>query len=490
MKEIYIGAGVGLFIFLAVIGFNVVPLAIIVLVMGGFIYFMQTQGQIKFNEVSRKAKSQHTISFEDIGGQDSAINELKEALEFLIKPDLIQRMGIRPLKGILLVGPPGTGKTLLARAAAAYTSSVFIAASGSEFIEMYAGVGAKRIRQLFLEARKKAARENSRSAIIFIDELDVLGAKRGKHSGHLEYDQTLNQLLVEMDGITPDEDPRILLVGATNRADLLDPALLRPGRFDRQVQVGLPHKEGRRRILSIHTRNKPLSSEEVLDQIAAATFGFSGAHLESLANEAAILAMRANSPVIEAVHFTEAIDKVLLGEKESRRPNSYEIERVSYHEGGHALVSEMVNPGSVASLSIIPRGGALGFMRKSSHDDQYLYTRPELEKQIMVTLAGAIAEELIYGDRSTGARNDFEQAWRTAREIVQSGLSSLGVVNIEDVPDPVLYEECRKIINEMESQTRRLLSENLPLLEKIASVLMEEESIDQQRFQGLVQKAS
>lgn len=486
MKEIYIGAGVGVFIFLAVIGFNVVPFALLILLMGGFIYFMQTQGQIKFTNVGKRVKNQSKITFADIGGQDSAINELKEALEFLIKPDVIEHMGIRPLKGILLVGPPGTGKTLMARAAAAYANSAFIAASGSEFIEMYAGVGAKRVRQLFQDARKKAIRENSRSAIIFIDELDVLGAKRGSHSGHMEYDQTLNQLLVEMDGITPDEDPRILLVGATNRADLLDSALMRPGRFDRQVQVGLPDREGRRRILSIHTRNKPLRSEEVLDEIARATFGFSGAHLESLANEAAILAMRENSDMIDSIHFTEAIDKVLLGEKADRKPTRKEIERVSYHEGGHALVSETVDPGSVASLTIIPRGGALGFMRKSPQNDQYLFTRPELEKQIMITLAGALSEELIYGDRSTGARNDFNQAWQTAREIVQSGLSGLGVVNIDDVPANMLYDECRAIIKEMEEATRKILSSRLPQLRDIAAALLEKESLDRRSFQAIL----
>ena len=486
MKEIYIGAGVGVFIFLAVIGFNIVPFGLFILAMGGFFYYMKTQGQISFKNLGKGVQSQHQISFADIGGQDSAINELKEALEFLVKPELIQHMGIRPLKGILLVGPPGTGKTLMARAAASSTSSAFIAASGSEFIEMYAGVGAKRVRQLFLDARKKAARENSRSAIVFIDELDVLGAKRGNHSGHMEYDQTLNQLLVEMDGITPDEDPRILLVGATNRADLLDPALMRPGRFDRQVQVGLPDKEGRRRILSIHTRNKPICSEEVLDDIAGATFGFSGAHLESLANEAAILAMRESSAIIDGIHFTEAIDKVLLGEKADRQPTRHEIERVAYHEGGHALISETVDPGSVASLTIIPRGGALGFMRKSPHDDQYLFTRPQLENQIMITLAGALSEELIYGDRSTGARNDFSQAWQTAREIVQSGLSSLGVVSIDDVPANMLYDECRTIIDKMETVTHQLLSERLPHLQIIATVLLEEESMDQSRFQALL----
>lgn len=488
MKEIYIGAGLGLFVFLAVIGVNVVPFALVVLVMAGFYFFMQAQGQIKFETVGSGSKGTPAVPFEDIGGQDSAINELQEALEFLLKPDAMQRMGIRPLKGILLVGPPGTGKTLLARAAASYTSSTFIAASGSEFIEMYAGVGAKRVRQLFRDARKKAANEHSRSAIIFIDELDVLGAKRGNHTGHMEYDQTLNQLLVEMDGITQDEDPRILLIGATNRADLLDPALMRPGRFDRQVQVGLPDREGRRRILTIHTRNKPLQEDTILDEAARATFGFSGAHLESLANEAAILAMRENSDVITAVHFTEAIDKVILGEKIDRKPSRAEIKRVSYHEGGHALVSEAIDPGSVSSLTIIPRGGALGFMRKSPQDDQYLYTKAELEKQIMVTLAGAISEELVYGNRSTGARNDFSQAWQTAREIIQAGLSGLGVVHIDDVPSAELYEECRDILRRMEEQTRQLLSAQLIKLERIATTLLEEETINQSRFQSLLKE--
>lgn len=486
MKEIYIGAGVGVFIFLAIIGVNVVPFALIALVMGGFYFFMQSQGQIKFENVSGGVKRVNPTGFEDIGGQESAIKELQEALHFLLKPEAIQRMGIRPLKGILLVGPPGTGKTLLARAAASYTSSVFIAASGSEFIEMYAGVGAKRVRQLFQDARKKAAKENSRSAIVFIDELDVLGAKRGNHSGHMEYDQTLNQLLVEMDGITQDEDPRILLVGATNRVDLLDPALLRPGRFDRQVQVGLPDKKGRRKILEIHTKNKPVHDDQVLDEIARATFGFSGAHLESLANEAAILAMRENHETINIDHFTEAIDKVIMGEKIDRKPTAQEIERVSHHEAGHALVSELIEPGSVSSLTIIPRGGALGFMRKSPRDDQYLYTREELENRIMVTLAGAVAEELIYDNRSTGARNDFDQAWQTTREIIQAGLSQLGVVHVDDIPTSILYEECHSILAALEERTRHVLAQHEPTLRKIAATLLKEETISQARFQSII----
>jgi cell division protease FtsH len=232
-----------------------------------------------------------------------------------------------------------------------------------------------------------------------------------------------------MDGINHTDTPRILVIGATNRADMIDPALLRPGRFDRQVQVSLPDKQGRIKILSIHTRNKPLEEGLTLDEIARATFGFSGAHLESLANEAAILAMRENADCIKAKHFNEAIDKVIMGEKLDKKISLAEIERVSVHESGHALVSELLIPGSVSSLTIIPRGGALGFMRKSPQDDQVLYTRDDLEIQIMVTLAGAIAEEMKYGNRSTGAKNDFTQAWNIAKEIVEAGLSSLGIVN-------------------------------------------------------------
>ncbi|MGR6835696.1 AAA family ATPase [Syntrophomonas erecta] len=486
MKEIAVGSGIALVIFLALIGVNVTPFVLFAVVIGGFYFFMQNQGQVKFDEVGGSNRATSVISFEEIGGQDTAIKELKEALQFLLHADAIKNMGIRPLKGILLVGPPGTGKTLLARAAASFTSSAFIAASGSEFIEMYAGVGAKRIRQIFRDARKKAMKEHSKSAIIFIDELDVLGARRGSHSGHMEYDQTLNQLLVEMDGISKDDEPRILIIGATNRADMLDPAILRPGRFDRQVQVGLPDRVGRRRILNIHTRNKPVEEPHVLEEVARATFGFSGAHLESLANEAAILAMREGSKTLQAHHFMEAIDKVMLGEKLDKKPNAAELERVSVHESGHALVSEMLDPGSVASLTIIPRGGALGFMRKSPRDDQYLYTRAELENQIMVSLAGALSEELRFGNRSTGARNDFSQAWDMAREIIEAGMSSLGIVNIDDLPAEAFYNECRHIISALEERTREILRNNLGIINRVAETVMEEEVLNQSRFQELV----
>lgn len=485
MKEIAAGSGLALIIFLAIIGVNVTPVLLLLALIVAFYFFAQSQGGIKFMQGTETVKLGSEVSFADIGGQQTAIQELKEALQFIIKAEEIGQMGIRPLKGILLVGPPGTGKTLLARAAATLTSSVFLSASGSEFVEMYAGVGARRVRQLFRDARKKASGQKAKSAIIFIDELEVLGAKRGTHNSHMEYDQTLNQLLVEMDGIEGNKEPLILVIAATNRADMLDPALIRPGRFDRQVQVSLPDRAGRRQILDIHTRNKPVSNPEVLDEIAQATFGFSGAHLESLANEAAILALREDATQIENRHFSEAINKVILGEKLERKPSADEIRRVAVHESGHAIVSESLDSGSVSSLTIVPRGRALGFMRKAPRDDQYLYTRKELEEQIMVMLGGAIAEEIKFGNRSTGASSDFEQAWQTARQIVESGLSGLGIVKGEHIPERMLFEECQEILAQSEQQTRELLTEKTEVLYSIAGAILEEETMDRERFQHL-----
>ena len=355
-KEVVVGSGVGLIIFMLILGINVLPLILFGLLAAALVIMFQGQLRDGIKGIGTSAKAIKRVTFDDVGGQDTAINEFKEALEFLLKPVEIVEMGIRPLKGILLVGPPGTGKTLLAKAAASYTKSAFVAASGSEFIEMYAGVGAKRVRQLFGEARKKAKREGKNGAIVFIDELEILGAKRGSNQSHMEYDQTLNQLLVEMDGISNDEETRLLVVGATNRADMLDPAILRPGRFDRQVAVSLPDKKGRVKILTIHTQNKPLDDDVCLEDIAKATFGFSGAQIESLANEAAILALRDGERKIGHRYFVEAIDKVILGEKLDRRPSDEKIKRVGIHEAGHAVVSELVRPGSVSSVTIVPRG--------------------------------------------------------------------------------------------------------------------------------------
>ncbi len=478
MKSILIGAGLAAVIFLWLNGYNMTPVIVAAALIFVVLYLMPGQGRMKLNNGGSKKDKKNPLDFDQIGGQDSAINELQEALQFVMQPEKIDHMGIRPLKGILLAGPPGTGKTLMARAAANLTSSAFVAASGSEFIEMYAGVGAKRIRQIFASARQEAKKLNKKSAIIFIDELEVLAAKRGSHSGHMEYDQTLNQLLVEMDGLSQNKDPRILLIGATNRADLLDPAVLRPGRFDRQVQVDLPDRAGRGKILAIHTRNKPLDPSVDLDDIARATFGFSGAHLESLANEAAILAMREESQIIKQNHFREAIDKVMMGEKLDRQPSSSEMERISIHESGHALVCEYLEYGSVASLTIIPRGKALGYMRRSPQDDQYLYTYEELEQQIMTMLAGALAEELKFGGRSSGSRNDFQQAWNVAREMISSGLSALGVVGDDSLPTEVVYQEGKRIIDAAEKKARSMLDDNQDRLFALAACLSQQESVD------------
>lgn len=486
MIELLAGTGLAIIAFLFIIGINITPLLFIIFILSGFYFFFTQQGQLKKSKIGSELSSKRDMDFEDIGGQDTAINELKEALSFIIEEELINNLGIRPIKGVLMVGPPGTGKTLMARAAAGYTKSTFLAVSGSEFIEVYAGRGASRIRELFTNARKMAAKQNKKSAIIFIDELEILGAKRGNMNSHIEYEQTLNQLLVEMDGISPNRQPRILIIGASNRADMLDPALLRPGRFDRQVQVGLPDRNGRLKILEIHTQNKAVDEDVDLDTLSRASFGFSGAHLESLCNEAAILALREKSNTIRHYHFNEAIDKVMMGERIDKTPNRHEKERVSVHESGHALVSELTDKDSVSSLSIIPRGRALGFMRRSPRDDQYLYTSQEMKQQIMVAMAGALAEEIKLDGRSTGARNDFEQAWKISQDMVECGLSSLGVVKTESLSADLLFKECKAIIQEAEEKSRALLQENSYVLEELARVLLIEEKIGRQDFEDIV----
>ncbi len=432
------------------------------------------------------SKQKYDVVFDDIGGQDSAIKELKEALDFIKNYEQLKKLGIRALKGILLTGPPGTGKTLLAKAAATYTEAVFMATSGSEFIEMYAGVGAQRVRRLFKTARETAVKQNKSNAIVFIDEIDVLGGRRGQHSGHMEYDQTLNQLLVEMDGMKTDESVKVLLVAATNRADMLDPALMRPGRFDRQVKVDLPSKDGREAVLRIHTRNKPLAEDVSLVEIAKETFGFSGAHLESLANEAAIYAFRENSEQITRKHFKEAIDKVMMGEKLDRQPNTEELRRVAIHETGHALISEMMRPESVSTLTISPRGNALGYVRQTSEDDTYLYTKDYLENQICIMLAGALAEELILASRSTGAANDFEQAVRLARKIVTAGMSPLGVIDEESISRDKMHDMISEILQAQEARVRDSLQSYAGQIEKVVVILLDNELMSGEEFRQLV----
>lgn len=466
-------------VFLAVQGVNVLPFVLFAAL--GFAAYTLLERRQMAPTGSKEAALRHAVDFDHIGGQEHAKRELMEALDFLRYRERIRSLGIRPLKGILLTGPPGTGKTMMAKAAATYTDSAFVSASGSEFVEMYVGVGAQRVRELFRKARQSARKEGKDNAIVFIDEIDVVGAKRGAHS-HQEYDQTLNQLLTEMDGMQTTQVPMVLVIAATNRIDILDGALLRPGRFDRQIRVDLPDKEGRLHILRIQTRDKPLAEDVNLDHIARETFGFSGAQLESLSNEAAIIALRRNSPIIEQSFFRDAVDKVLMGEKTGRVPTAAELVRVAVHELGHAIASEMMRSESVSHITIAPRGNALGFVRQIPESDGYLYTKEQLDQQIVVALGGAVAEELIFHDRSTGAQNDFLQASRLARTEVMCGLSRIGIVAEEHLPESILDEEVRHILAEIEKRTRAVIEDFSDGMEDCATDLVANESLTGEAF--------
>lgn len=491
LKEVALGAGLAVLVLAMLMGFDlsvlIFPLSLVAF--GGLVLSGRGGLPAPFNPAQVKSGEEGSIpptTFGDIGGQEVAKRELLEALTFLKDSDRTRRLGIRPIKGILLAGPPGTGKTLMAKAAANYTESVFLAASGSQFVQTYAGVGASRVRQLFKQARALAERNNKSSAIVFIDEIDVLGAKRGKNMSHMEYDQTLNELLTQMDGVNSARKVQVLVMGATNRSDLLDPALLRPGRFDRIVQVDLPDKAGRLQILQIHARNKPLAEDVSLDKVAAETHGFSGAHLENLLNEAAIGALRSGRDLISQRDLREAIEKVMLGEKSNRPLQEEERARVAYHEVGHAVVSELVRPGSVASITIVSRNRALGYIRQAPQDDQYLYTKEQLLQAIQVCIAGAIAEELIFGERSTGAVNDIEQATDLAKRMVFAGLSPLGIVS-SDLPAAELNNAVVQLIKEQEDEVRELLSFRLGEITRIAQQLLVEESMGGEQFRALLE---
>jgi len=485
--EIIIGFTVALLVYLTLIGINVLP----VIIMVGCAYMMYSI-VYRSNLIKSPQKiitSTQGITFDQIGGQEVAKKELLEALDFIKNFDEAKKMGIRPLKGILLTGAPGTGKTLMAKAATSYIDSVFVSASGSEFIEMYAGVGAQRIRQLFDTARTMARKASKKHGVIFIDEIEVIAGVRGRHSSHLEYDQTLNQLLVEMDGISSSDDVNILVIAATNRPDIIDSALLRPGRFDRIVKVDLPDKEGRLEILKLHTKNKPLADDVDLEQIAKETFGFSGAHLENLCNEAAIFAMRENKNKISQKNFLEAIDKVIMGEKLTRKPSDEERKRIAIHEAGHALVSEHFNPNSVSTITITSRGQALGYVRQIPEHDIYLYTKQYLQSQIAIALAGAVAEEILLGDSSTGASNDFEQATNLARKMIFSGMSVLNVVDKDSLPSEKLHEVISDILSEQKSAVKKLLEEKRDTLVLVVDYLMENERIDGDKLRELLYKS-
>ncbi len=494
-KNFFIGIIVAIIIFMIYLGYDLTPILFIILI-SGIVYYMvinkKGKGLTALNSNINKNKSSSsdkTIGFDDIGGLKKVKRELTEALDFLKYQDEYDEYGIRPIKGILLEGPPGTGKTLLAKAAANYTDSIFVSTSGSEFVEMYVGVGAQRVRQLFNEARALATKNKKDSAIIFIDEIEVIGGKRDSKNLR-EYDQTLNQLLTEMDGIKSNLKPRIFVMAATNRKDMLDFALIRPGRFDRNITVDLPDKIARKKILEIHTAKKPYSKDVDFEQLALETYGFSGAQIESVTNEAAIYAFRDNEKVISNEHFSKAIDKVLMGEQIDKEASKTEKRRVALHELGHALIAEKVKPGSVSNIALRPRGKALGYVRHNPEEDQYLHTRESIEKQIMIALGGSVSEEIFYGCRSTGSKNDFEQALNLVNYLIETGLTSLGIVNANNISKEKIEKESQQILNDLLNKTKELIQINKQIISNALEYIENEESLSGQKFRDMINKVS
>jgi cell division protease FtsH len=435
------------------------------------------------------------VTFSDVAGVEEAKEELAEVVEFLKYPDQFASLGARIPRGVLLVGPPGTGKTLLSRAVAGEAGVPFFSISGSEFVEMFVGVGASRVRDLFDQAKRNAP------CIVFIDEIDAVGRQRGAGLGgsHDEREQTLNQILVEMDGF--DSTTNVIIIAATNRPDVLDPALLRPGRFDRQVVLDRPDIAGRRSILEVHSRGKPLESEVDLGVLARQTPGFSGADLANLVNEAAILAARRNKKTIGNRELTEAIDRVIAGpERKSRVISERERLMTAYHEAGHALVARMLPYADpVHKVSIVARGMMGGYTRVLPEEDRFFWTKKQFEDQLAVFMGGHVAEELIFQEISTGAANDIERMTNLARRMVtEYGMSKrlgplafgrkeelvfLGreISEQRNYSDEVAFEidkEIRELIDDAYSRAKAVLTENADKLEAIAMLLMENETID------------
>jgi cell division protease FtsH len=448
------------------------------------------------------------VTFNDVAGIDEAVEEVREVVDFLRAPEKYQRLGGRIPKGVLLVGPPGTGKTLLAKAIAGEAGVPFFSLSGSDFVEMFVGVGAARVRDMFQQAESKAP------CIVFIDELDALGKSRGNGlmGGHDEREQTLNALLVEMDGFGSNNG--VLVMAATNRPETLDPALLRPGRFDRHVLVDRPDIRGREEILKVHVKNVKLDPNVDLKDIAGITSGFVGADLANLVNEAALLAARNNKNAVGMIEFNEGVERVTAGlEKKQRALNEDEKHRVAYHEAGHALVAyTLPNTDPVHKVSIIPRGiAALGYTLQRPEGDRYLLTQAELESRIQVLLAGTITEEIVYKDISTGASNDLERATSIARSMVtEYGMSRLGRVNYKDSnrslflageeeatsrkhSDQIAYEidmEVRRIIDEGLDRVRKILKDRRGALEALTARLIEVESVDATELKRIMDEHS
>ena len=477
----------------------IVPLLIL---MGAFYFIMRSMSGSRmmggFTQSRAKEFNQERpdVTFADVAGEDEAVEELEEIREFLASPDKFHKVGARIPRGVLLYGPPGTGKTLLAKAVAGEAKAPFFSISGSEFMELYVGVGASRVRELFERAKKNAP------AIIFVDEIDAVGRHRGSGigGGNDEREQTLNQLLVEMDGF--DERANIILIAATNRPDILDPALLRPGRFDRQIAVEAPDLKGREAILKVHAQGKPLTQQVDLRQIAKRTPGFTGADLANVLNEAALLTARSNMQFIDERAIDEAIDRVIAGpQKRTRVMNDHDKAVTAYHEAGHALAAAALNyTDPVTKVTILPRGRALGYTMVMPTEDRFNKTRNQLLDDLVYGMGGRVAEEIVFRDPSTGPANDIQQATKTARAMVTDygmsdriGMVKLGDADTEafghgsgegprafsDETAAIIDEEVRRLLDNAMREAWRILSENRAVLDTLASRLLEEETLDE-----------
>ncbi len=486
---------------------NVLPMVLLV----GFAFFFITRQMGSANKSmdfgksrARLSEDNKKVTFNEVAGLEEEKEEVSELIDFLRSPKKFQKMGARIPKGVLLVGPPGTGKTLLARAVAGEANVPFYYISGSDFVELFVGVGASRVRDMFKQAKHNAP------CLIFIDEIDAVGRQRGAGlgGGHDEREQTLNQLLTEMDGFGANEG--IIIIAATNRPDVLDPALLRPGRFDRQVTVNLPDKKGREAILAVHAKNKLFAKGITLSNVASRTVGFSGAALENLLNEAALLAVRRGKDVITMAELDEAHDRVLLGPaKVSHKYTDHEKKVVAYHEAGHAVMGLCLDGAhEVQKITIIPRGNAGGYNLMLPKEETYLSTKKELLHTISGLLGGRVAEELIFQEQTTGAHNDFEKATKIARAMVtEYGMSDLGPVQFETPESDSIFlgrdynksrnfsgqvafeidQEQRKILHECYEVTKKVIAEHQELLTLIAETLLDHETLTREEIEYLVE---
>jgi len=481
------------------------------LIFGGLLFFMLRQAQGSNNQAMSFGKSRArlftgdkpTVTFQDVAGVEEAKEELQEVVEFLQEPEKFVALGARIPKGVLMVGPPGTGKTLMARAVAGEAKVPFFSISGSEFVEMFVGVGASRVRDLFEQAKKNAP------CIVFVDEIDAVGRHRGAGLGgsHDEREQTLNQILVEMDGF--DSETNVIVVAATNRPDILDPALLRPGRFDRRVVLDRPDLRGRQGILEVHVRGKPLAADVDLKKIARGTPGFTGADIENLVNEAAILAARRNKQAITESEFQESVERLIAGpERKSRLISPKERKIIAYHEAGHAVVMHHLpfcDP--VHKVSIVARGMALGYTMPLPEEDRYLRRKAKFEDDMAGFLGGRTSEELIFGDVTTGASNDLDRVTKMARMMVtRYGMSEkLGPLtfgsreemvflgreigeqrNYSEEIAELIDEEVHQLVTKAHSRAREILQKHREKLERLAQHLIKVETVDRAEFEALM----